>query len=128
MRNEKRKALKRKKQEADEAEEDDEVKEINIDKEQILEKFEKGQYDLSIHFSKRLAFEMNLQTKLRSVITQQGKSKKDQQNIEIFAAFHSNQIHQFNYDLSLKKKENIMPKLTKTFGELESHKLAIRSI
>jgi hypothetical protein len=66
LRVEKRKALKRKRQQAEDESEGEEVKNLKLDKDQILQKFEEEKYDMSIHFSKRLAFELDSKSKVKS--------------------------------------------------------------
>lgn len=55
LRQEKRKTLKRKR---DEAEDDDAVPEVNIDKVELKKALDSGAYDISLHFSKKLAFDI----------------------------------------------------------------------
>jgi hypothetical protein len=44
-------------------------------------------------------------------------------------AYHSNQIHQYKYELNQPKTEEVkMPDQEKIFGELESHKLPLRGV
>ena len=67
MRQEKRKALKRKRDEAGDAEEDDDIiKNIKIDKDLLVANIDNGQYDIALHFSKKLAFELEKKTKAKS--------------------------------------------------------------
>lgn len=66
LRVEKRKALKRKRQEADDDNEEDAVKNLKLDRDLILQKFEDQEYDLSIHFSKKLVFELDTKSKVKS--------------------------------------------------------------
>ena len=55
LRQEKRKTLKRKR---DEGEDNDVVPEVKIDKEELQKAIDNGAYDLSLHFSKKLAFDI----------------------------------------------------------------------
>lgn len=60
MRQEKRKTLKRKRDDVEEAEVDeDAIKDVKVDKEKLLLQIEESKYDLSLHFSKKLAFELD---------------------------------------------------------------------
>lgn len=60
LRHEKRKALKRKREELDEADEDeDALNNIKIDKDELAQKLQKGEYDVGLHFSKKLAFSLD---------------------------------------------------------------------
>ena len=56
------------------------------------------------------------------------KSKSQKQQLKVFIAFHSNQIYQYKYDVNQTKDEKVMPEIEKVFGEMESHKLAIRGV
>lgn len=76
LRHEKRKALKRKREEADEADEDEDALEnIKIDKEALALKVEEGAYDVGLHFSKKLAFELDVKSKAKSYQVLVTKSK-----------------------------------------------------
>ncbi len=60
LRHEKRKALKRKREELDEADDDeDALNNIKIDKDELAQKLQKGEYDVGLHFSKKLAFSLD---------------------------------------------------------------------
>ena len=64
MRAEKRKALKRMRHEVDE---DNDIKDTKVDKDLVLKKVENSEYDMALHFSKKLSFEIPTQSKVRSV-------------------------------------------------------------
>jgi WD40 repeat protein len=67
LRHEKRKVLKRKREEADDADEDEDALEnIKIDKEALALKIEEGSYDVGLHFSKKLAYELDVKSKAKS--------------------------------------------------------------
>lgn len=119
LRTEKRKTLKRKR---DEAEDDDAVPDVKIDKDDLQKALESGSYDLSLHFSKKLAFDLGQKAKTFTAVPV--KSKTSDTVLKIFVGFHSNQVHQYKYELSNKDG----PEVEKVFGALESHKLAIRGV
>jgi hypothetical protein len=77
MRVEKRKTLKRKREEVDDDENEEEelIKSIKIDKEQLNAQVQKGEYDIGLHFSKKLAFELDQKTKCKSFFVVATKSK-----------------------------------------------------
>jgi hypothetical protein len=84
---------------------------------------------LALHFSKKLAFDLEKKTKAKSFqVVAQKSSKTQKQMLKIYIAYHSNQVFQYKYDLSLKKKEAAAPIIEKVFGELQSHKLPIRGV
>jgi hypothetical protein len=67
LRHEKRKALKRKREEVEDADEDeDALDNIKIDKDALALKIEEGSYDVGLHFSKKLAFELDVKSKAKS--------------------------------------------------------------
>ena len=69
-------------------------KNLKIDKDKILENFEKGIYDLSIHFSKKLAFDMpDVKSKIKSLQVLPTKGKHSKQLLNLFVSFHCNQIN-----------------------------------
>lgn len=93
LRNEKRRALKRKrKEEGQDVDEEgkDKVKEIEIDRDQIVSNYENGNYDLSVHFSKKLGFEINEKSKIRSIFVVPSSTKKSKTLIKFFISMHSN--------------------------------------
>ena len=61
IRIERRKTLKRKREEVDEdGQEDlDIIDTVKIDKEEITKRVQEGQYDVGLHFSKKLAFDLD---------------------------------------------------------------------
>jgi len=46
----------------------------------------------------------------------------------VFLSYHSNQIHQYKYEINQASEEKEMPAKEKVYGELESHKLPIRGV
>lgn len=74
---EKRKTLKRKRDEVDDDEkaDDDNIDKIKIDKDEIIKRVQEGQYDVGLHFSKKLAFDLDEKTKAKSFQVLLTKSK-----------------------------------------------------
>ena len=58
LRSEKRKALKRRREEVSDAEEDEDFA-IKLDKDQLALQVENNEYDIGLHFSKKLAFDLD---------------------------------------------------------------------
>lgn len=77
IRIEKRKTLKRKREEVEEdGQEDlDVIETVKIDKEEIAKKVQEGQYDVGLHFSKKLAFDLDQKSKAKSFQVLLTKSK-----------------------------------------------------
>ena len=100
LRHEKRKTLKRKRDEADEADEDEDALDIKIDKDALALKIEEGSYDVGLHFSKKLAFELDVKSKAKSYQVLVTKSKSQKTVLKVFVSYHSNQIHQYKYELN----------------------------
>jgi hypothetical protein len=48
--------------------------------------------------------------------------------LKIFISYHSNQIHQYKYDLAAKKEDQQTPELEKVYGDMDCHKLPIRGV
>jgi hypothetical protein len=48
--------------------------------------------------------------------------------LKVFLSYHSNQIHQYKYEINQVTEEKEMPAKEKVYGELESHKLPIRGV
>lgn len=90
MRSEKRKALKRKRDEVSDGEDEELIKTIKIDKDFLNEQVEKGEYDIGLHFSKKLSFELDQKTKCKSFFVVATKSKSQKQLLKIFISYHSN--------------------------------------
>lgn len=74
LRQEKRKTLKRKRDEVDNDNETDDINKT-IDKDSLIKAIEEKNYDIGLHFSKKLAFELEKKTKARSFQTLPIKSK-----------------------------------------------------
>ena len=129
IRQEKRKALKRKREDADEVD-DDAIPSIKIDKEELQKLIDTNSYDLGLHFSKRLAFDLDQKSKARSFFGIPMKTKAQNTVLKIFVAFHSNQVVQYRYEPTKKvgEKELNVPEIEKVFGAMESHKLPIRGV
>jgi len=69
IRVEKRKTLKRKRDEVDEDDaiiDNDAIEKVKIDKEEIVKRVKDGQYDIGLHFSKKLAFDLDEKSKAKS--------------------------------------------------------------
>ena len=76
LRAEKRKALKRLRSEAVEGSEEEEAKpKVQLDKEAIALLVETGKYDIGLHFSKKLSFEVDKKSKVKSFQMIPSKSK-----------------------------------------------------
>lgn len=80
LRSEKRKALKRRREEVSDAEDDEDfAKTIKLDKDQLALQVENGEYDIGLHFSKKLAFDLDQKSKCRSFFVVPTKSKSQKQ-------------------------------------------------
>jgi len=66
---------------------------VKIEKEQILKNIENKNYDISLHFSKRLAFELDKSTKAKSFYVLQTRSKSQKSILKILVAYHANKIY-----------------------------------
>jgi len=55
--------------------------------------YQKGEYDMTAHFSKRLAFELDSKSKVKSVALQTSSNKKATKTLAILTAFHSNVVY-----------------------------------
>lgn len=89
IRVEKRRALKRKREE-EVNEDEDALDKIKIDKEKIVQLVEEGQYDIGLHFSKKLAFDLEEKSKSKSFQVLLTKSKNQKTLIKLFVSYHSN--------------------------------------
>lgn len=58
-----------------------------------MKMYQKGEYDMTAHFSKRLAFELDSKSKVKSVALQTSSSKKATKKLAILTAFHSNVVY-----------------------------------
>lgn len=73
-------------------------------------------YDLSCHFSKKLAFELDAKSKVKSFILRNSKDKSSKNGINIYIAYHNNTIYSYSYDLGNKDKSNNILTLNKIIG------------
>ena len=78
IRVEKRKTLKRKRDEVDDEDvENDAIDtKVKIDKDEIVQRVKEGQYDIGLHFSKKLAFDLDEKSKAKSFQVLLTKSKQ----------------------------------------------------
>lgn len=50
---------------------------VNVDKDEVIDKYEKGQYDFAVHFSRKLAFDLEThKSKSKSFIVVKSKGSK----------------------------------------------------
>ena len=117
MRQEKRKILKRKKQEEENHDENDAVSNLQIDKSSVLARIKDKNYDMSLHFSKRFSMDLGKSAKAKSFLVGSGRNKDQEQVLRIYMAFHSNQIYQYNIIATLNKGEVVEPELKQIYGE-----------
>ncbi len=101
LRHEKRKQLKRKREDLKDADDDEDVLEnIKIDKEAFAKQVEEGSYDVGLHFSKKLAFELQVKSKAKSYQILVTKSKSQKTMLKLFVSYHANQVYQYKYELN----------------------------
>jgi hypothetical protein len=112
--------LKRKKHEDDEDgdEEADEkaVPEFSVDKKEIENQILNKTYDLSCHFSKKVAFELDAKSKVKSFVIRNSKEKSVKNGINVYVAYHNNMIYSYTYDLGNKDKQDNTFTLNKIIG------------
>ena len=66
----------------------EEKKVIEVDKQALMKRIQSGDYDLALHFSRKLVVELNPQVKAKSFSLTPSSSKSDTQNVLV--SLHSN--------------------------------------
>lgn len=97
----------------DNEEETEAPTEKKVDKDEIMQKIEKGEYDMSLHFSKKGCLQIDANQKVRSFQTYWlGSSKKVD---IILSVASSNQIFRYKFDMKSEDEANMF-KLTNKVG------------
>jgi len=121
IRQEKKRATKRN---HSEMEDEEAAEKKTVDKKLLAERIANKDYDLSLHFSRKMTIELDPSSKAKS-FSLLAKDKTDLTSIKILVAFHSNVIMQYKVEVS---KESQSSQVLSQYGELSSHKTPIRGI
>lgn len=100
VRQEKKKAAKRTHSEMEEQDDEAPVKRT-VDKEQLQKKIDEGDYNVALHFSKKLSVTLDPQSKAKSFVTLQNSNEK----MDLLVSYHSNSIMQYAVEIKKQKKE-----------------------
>lgn len=111
VKQEKRQNLKRAKQTNEQTrlkaqndeEDDDQPTELKVDKAEIKQRLQSGEYDKSIHFAKRAVLETETNSKPRSFLLTAGQKKH---HLNLFVSMPAkNSVYKYVYDLKKELKE-----------------------
>lgn len=111
VKQEKRQNLKRAKQTSDTTrikaengeEDEDKPTEVKVDKAEVKQRLQSGDYDKSIHFAKRAVFETETNSKPRSFLLMKGQKKH---HLNLYVSMPAkNSVNKYVYDLKKEEKE-----------------------
>ena len=87
-------------------------------------------YNMALHFSKRLTMALDPSSKARSFATVSRSSASKNDKFELLVAFHGNSMAKYSVQAKKSKNEEIKQEyeLAQNYGALECHKQGVRGV
>lgn len=107
---------------------------VSVDKEALQKQIDERDYNMALHFTKKLIVPLDPQSKARAfALKKPSSSSKSSDRVELMVSFHGNMAALYSLntakqdeDEEEEKKQQF--KVKQTYGELECHKQGVRGV